>query len=198
MRMQENRLRGRVAAAVGTAALTFVLALPAMGQTRLHSGFNLLSESQDVQIGRQSAAQIDLQMPMVTDPVVTGYVTRVGQRLAASAGGPQFGYRFRVTNLSDINAFALPGGFVYVNRGLVESVHNEGELAGVMAHEIAHVALRHSTTQITRAYVAQAGIGALGSLFGRGSSGTTAQIVQSVGGFGLNALFLKYSRTAES
>jgi predicted Zn-dependent protease len=183
---------------VAATMLSAIAVSSAMGQTSLHTGFNLLSPDQDVQIGQQSAAQIDQQMPMITDPVVTGYVAQLGQRLAASAGGPKFTYRFRVTNLSDINAFALPGGFVYVNRGLIENVRSEGELAGVMAHEISHVALRHSTTQITRAYMAQAGVGLLGTLFGGNSSSTTTQIVQAVGGFGLNALFLKYSRTAES
>jgi predicted Zn-dependent protease len=190
--------RQRLAATLAAIVLVSSIALPAAGQTPLRSGFSLLTPEQDVQIGQQSAAQIDQQMPMVTDPVVTQYVERLGQRLAANAGGPRFTYRFRVTNLSDINAFALPGGFVYVNRGLIENVRNEGELAGVMAHEISHVALRHSSSQITRAYMAQAGVGLLGALFGHGQSGTTTQIVQAVGGFGFNALMLKYSRTAES
>ncbi|HEV8231561.1 MAG TPA: M48 family metalloprotease, partial [Thermoanaerobaculia bacterium] len=120
----------------------------------------------------------------------------VGRRLAANAPGPKFPYSFKVVNASDINAFALPGGPVYVTRGIVETVRNEGELAGVMAHEISHVALRHGTNQASKAYLAQAGIGLLGGMIG--GAGATGQIIQTVGGFGLNALFLKFSRTAES
>src|SRR4029078_9749908 len=99
-----------------------------------------------------------------------------------------------VVDVSDINAFALPGGFMYVNRGLIEAVRNEGELAGVMAHEMSHVVLRHGTNQASKAYLAQAGLGVLGGVLG---GGAMSQVIGAVGGFGLNSLFLKFSRTAE-
>ena len=167
-------------------------------QTAVKSGFNVFSPEQDIQIGQQSAAEAERQLPILRDPSIAGYVDRVGRRLAANAPGPRFPYTFKVVNASDINAFALPGGPVYVTRGVVEAVRNEGELAGVIAHEISHVALRHGTNQASKAYLAQAGIGILGGILGGGGGSGTGQIIQAVGGFGLNALFLKFSRTAES
>ena len=167
-------------------------------QTKIKSGFNLFSAEQDVQVGQQSAAQAEQQMPILNDRNVNDYVNRIGQRLAANAGGPQFQYRFRVVNASDINAFALPGGFVYVNRGVLDAARNEGEVAGVLAHEIAHVSLRHGTHQASKAYMAQAGISILGGILGAKVGQGTADIINAVGGFGLNALFLKYSRDIES
>jgi len=182
-------------------ALSCVLAVLAatgvQAQTSLRSGFNIFSVSQDTEIGRQSAAQVESQMPMLNDPMADRYVQALGARLAAQAPGPKFDYHFRVTNQSEINAFALPGGYVYVNRGLLANVQDEGELAGVLAHEIAHVALRHPTSQASKAYLAQAGLGVLGGMFGRGGN-STGSIMNSLGGFGLNTLFLKFSRTAES
>jgi beta-barrel assembly-enhancing protease len=181
------------------AAITWTFAIaPAQAQTQVKPGFNIFSVAQDAEIGAQSAAQVDRQLPMVNDAAVSRYVSALGAKLAAQAPGPRFNYRFRVANLSDVNAFALPGGYIYVHRGLIENSRSEGELAGVMAHEIAHVALRHPTNQVSKAYLAQAGIGILGGLLGGRSQSGTSQIVSAVGGFGLNTLFLKFSRTAES
>jgi len=182
--------------AVAAAWLTLG-ALAADAQTVVKPGFNLFTTNQDIQIGSQSAAKVEQQMPMFTDAQAQRYVETLGSRLAAKAPGAKYPYRFRVVNLSDVNAFALPGGFIYVHRGLLERVHSEGELAGVMAHEIAHVALRHPTNQVSKAYLAQAGLGILGGLLG-GRSQNTGQIINTVGGFGLNSLFLRFSRTMES
>ena len=104
------------------AALMFTLLLPlaASAQTKVKAGFNLFSAQDDVQIGAQSAAQAEQQLPILRDSQVQAYVDRIGQRLAANAGGPQFNYQFRVVNASDINAFALPGGYIYVNRGVLD------------------------------------------------------------------------------
>jgi Zn-dependent protease with chaperone function len=188
----------RIAVGLGLAAFV-VLSSEALAQTPVKSGFNVFSPEQDIEIGRQSAAQAERQLPILRDYSVEGYVDRVGRRLAATTPGPKFPYTFKVVNASDINAFALPGGPVYVTRGLIDSVRNEGELAGVMAHEIAHVALRHGTNNASKAYLAQAGIGILGGVLGGGGGGgATGQIIQAVGGLGLNVLFLKFSRTAET
>ena len=165
-------------------------------QTQVKPGWNIFSVEQDVEIGRQSAVEAERQLPMLRDASVDRYVNAVGQRLAAVAPGPKFPYQFKVANLSDLNAFALPGGFLYVNRGLIEASRSEAELAGVLAHEVAHVALRHGTANASKAYLAQAGVGILGGLLG-GQSATTRGIIEAVGGLGLNALFLKYSRAAE-
>src|SRR3954453_18321613 len=182
-------------------ALVTVLMLSAGiadAQTKIKAGFNLFSTQDDAQIGAQSAVQAEQQMPIVRDANVENYVNRIGQRLAANAGGPQFQYRFRVVNASDINAFALPGGYVYVNRGVLEQARNEGEVAGVLAHEISHVSLRHGTHQASKAYLAQAGISILGGILGGHVGAGAAQIINTVGGIGLNAVFLKYSRDLET
>ena len=183
------------------AAIAFLLAmtpLATFAQTNVKPGWNLFSPEQDVQVGQQSAGQAEQQLPIVSDSQIESYVDGIGQKLAQNAGGPQFQYRFRVVNSSDINAFALPGGFVYINRGVLEQAKNEGEVAGVIAHEISHVALRHGTHQASKAYAAQAGISILGGLLGGRVGQGTADIINAVGGFGLNALFLKYSRDLES
>jgi Zn-dependent protease with chaperone function len=194
----ETKRNTRVAATVMAAAFAAFTAAPAFAQTPVKAGFNVFSVEQDVEIGRQSAIEAERQLPLLRDSSIQSYVEQVGRRLAESAPGPKFPYTFKVVNASDVNAFALPGGPTYVTRGLIETVRNEGELAGVMAHEIAHVALRHGTNQASKAYLAQAGIGILGGLLGGGGGSTTAQIAQAIGGFGLNALFMKFSRTAET
>jgi Zn-dependent protease with chaperone function len=182
-------------------ALAIALALVAgvaEAQTKVNPGWNMFSPQQDVEIGAQSAAEAERQLPLVRDADVESYVNRIGQKLAANAGGPQFQYRFRVINASDINAFALPGGFVYLNRGIIENARNEGEVAGVLAHEIAHSALRHGTHQASKAYAAQAGLQILGGLLSGKVGNNTAQILNVVGGVGMNALFLKFSRELET
>jgi Zn-dependent protease with chaperone function len=189
----------RIRRAATAACVAFTVGSGAVvAQTQVKSGFNVFSPEQDIEVGRQSAAEAERQLPLLRDPAVQGYVERVGRRLADAAPGPKFPYTFKVVNASDVNAFALPGGPTYVTRGLIETVRNEGELAGVMAHEISHVALRHGTNQASKAYLAKAGIGILGGLLGGGGGSATGSIVQALGGFGLNALFLKFSRTAES
>ncbi len=165
--------------------------------THFKPGFNLFSEQQDIELGQQSAQEVLRQMPLVNDAQIQTFITQVGERLAAKAPGYKFPYQFKVTATRDVNAFALPGGFMFVNAGAIAAAKNEGELAGVMAHEIAHVALRHGTNQATKAYIAQAGLSVLGGLAG-GEDSDLGQIVQAIGGAGANAIFLKFGRTAET
>src|SRR5439155_17428006 len=113
MQAQHSFVLRRVSALV----LTLLLVPLASAQTKIKSGFNLFSPQQDVEVGQQSAAAAEQQLPILRDATVQSYVDRIGQKLAANAGGPGFQYRFHVVNASDINAFALPGGFIYVNRG---------------------------------------------------------------------------------
>lgn len=183
---------------VAVAIALLLCAGVADAQTKIKSGFNLFSAEQDVEIGRQSAAQAEAQLPVLRDAEVNAYINDIGQRLARNAGGPNFPYQFKVVNASDINAFALPGGPIYINRGIIDQSKNEGEVAGVIAHEIAHVALRHGTHQASKAYAAQAGISILGGLLGGKVGSGTANIINAIGGFGLNALFLKFSREMET
>ena len=183
-----NRIRrGGIAAAL--VAMTLSFAPPA-------GAVNLFSVQQDVQAGRQAASQVERQMPMVRDSQVNNYVNAIVQRLAANAGGPQFQYRARVVTSRELNAFSLPGGFIYVNSGLISAVRSEDELAGVLAHEIAHVAERHGTEQATKAYGAQAGVGLLAGLLG-GRDGRVGIPEQIIGSLGVNAAFMKFSRNAE-
>jgi Zn-dependent protease with chaperone function len=165
-------------------------------QTKIKPGFNLFSVDQDKEIGQKSAAEAERQLPILHDRAVEAYVTAVGKRLAAAAPGANYAYQFKVVNASDINAFALPGGYLYFNRGLIEAAKTEGQLAGVMAHEISHVALRHGTNQASKAYLGQMGLGVFAGLIGKDNS-STGNTINAVGGFGLNTLFLKFSRTDE-
>jgi predicted Zn-dependent protease len=166
-------------------------------EPRFKPGFNLFSPEQDVQIGRQSAQQILVETPMLDDPEIDAYVKQLGAKLASKAAGERFPYQFQVVATREINAFALPGGFLFVNAGAIAAARNEGELAGVMAHEIAHVALRHGTNQASKAQLARAGLGILGSIAGGGENSDLGEAVNAIGGLGANMLFLKYGRAAE-
>ena len=179
----------RLAVAGSLLAATLASAAPA-------AAVNLFSVEQDVQAGRQAASQVERQMPILRDAQVTSYVNAIVRRLAAQAPGPEFPYQVKVVNSAELNAFALPGGYLYVNRGLIRAVRSEAELAGVLAHEIAHVAERHGTEQATKAYGAQAGVGLLAGILGGRDRrvGLPEQIVASLG---VNAAFMKFSRNAE-
>jgi hypothetical protein len=159
-------------------------------------GFNLFTPQQDVEVGRRSAEQIASQVPILNDAPTVNYIRALGAKLAAKAPGEKYPYQFNVIATRDINAFALPGGFVFVNAGAIMAAKDEGELAGVLAHEITHVALRHGTSQASKAYLAQKGLGILGRVFGREND--LGQIVGAVGGTGANMLFLRFGRTAET
>ncbi|HUQ31049.1 MAG TPA: M48 family metallopeptidase [Pyrinomonadaceae bacterium] len=183
-------------------ALALVLfATPLMAQTRISYHSNKYKTTDDVQAGRQAAAEVEQQLPILNDSAVQAYVERVGQRLVSAIPQefqhPEFRYYFKVVNARDINAFALPGGPMYVNRGMIEAARNEGEMAGVMAHELSHVALRHGTAQATKAqkYSILQGIGAIaGAVIGGAPGAIIGQGSQAAVG----AYFLKFSREYET
>ena len=131
-----------------------VMPFSALAQTQIKYHSNKYSIQDDVKLGRQAAQEVESQMPLLRDETVRGYVENVGRRLVAGIPSQyqhsEFDYFFKVVNARDINAFALPGGPMYVNRGMIEAARTEGEMAGVMAHEIAHVALRHGTAQASK------------------------------------------------
>lgn len=184
---------------LGIAILTFIPAQLVYSQrTPLKpGGWNLFSPQQEVEVGLQTSKEAEKQMPMLNNSRVDDYLNRLGKRLAGNASGEKYPYQFRCVNDANINAFALPGGYIFVNRGTIESADNEAELAGVIGHEIGHVALRHGTNQATKQYIAQGGASViLGSLLGKKSSVTS--ILSQLGtGFVLNSVFLKYSRDDE-
>ncbi|MCA1607168.1 MAG: M48 family metalloprotease, partial [Acidobacteria bacterium] len=142
-----NSVQRLMAAVVGFALLAMPLSVVAQTQVKLHS--NKYKIADDIKVGRQAAAEVEQQLPILHDAEVTSYVSRVGQRLVNNIPSefrhPGFQYYFKVVNARDINAFALPGGPMYVNRGMIEAARTEGEMAGVMAHELSHVFLRHGT-----------------------------------------------------
>ena len=196
MRRGHHRLGGLLLAAM---ALGGSLPDLAPAQTRSQQpepGFNLFTVEQDIELGRQSAVEAEKQLRLLSDRNVDSYLNRIVQRLAAGAPGAKYPYQIKAVNATEINAFALPGGPMYVNRGLVQAARNEAELAGVLAHEMAHVAMRHGTHQASKVYLTRSGLGILGGLLGR-QSGSTAKLLNAIGGVGLNAVFLKFSRDDE-
>jgi hypothetical protein len=165
-------------------------------RTRLKPGVNLFTPEQDIELGKQNAAQVEKQLPLLNDARVDKYLNDLGQKLAAHAPGYKFPYQYKCMNDMAINAFALPGGFIYINRGTIESADTEAQLAGVMAHETSHAALRHGTNQATKAQLTSVPFAILGAM--GGGSSVTGLLGQLVAGFSLNSILLKYSRTDET
>ena len=181
------------------AALSLLLAAAAWaadGRTALTPGWNMFSPQQDIEVGQQVSMDAERQLPMLENARVDDYVNALGRRLAAKAPGEKYPYRFKVVNDRAINAFALPGGPIYINRGVIDAADSESQLAGVIAHETAHVALRHGTNQASKASAAQVPLAILGGILG--STSTTAMLAQLGGSFAVNSVLLKYSRTAET
>ena len=155
-------------------------------------GLDWYSIETDIKIGKSYAQQIEASMKMIQDPVVTEYVNRIGQNLVRNSDA-KVPFTIKVVDSDDINAMALPGGFFYVNSGLILAADDEAELAAVMSHEIAHVALRHGTRGQTRADIAN--IMTIPLIFVGGGIGYAAR---QVAGIGLPLTFLKFSRGFES
>ncbi|MDT5120726.1 MAG: hypothetical protein QOC96_208 [Acidobacteriota bacterium] len=150
------------------------------------------SMEKEVAIGRQLAAEVDRQAKFVDDPVITEYVNRVGQNIVIHSDA-KVPFTIKVIDSDEVNAFALPGGFFYVNKGLLLAADNEAELAGVMAHEIAHVAARHAMENQTKASLMQYGAIAATILTG----GILGEVIYDTAGLWLPLSFLKFSRSAE-
>lgn len=188
----------RVAALVSV--LTLSLSVAAGAQTPIERHNNSFSPEQDVKLGQQAAAEVRQQLPMLNDERTEEFVERIGERLVAEIPAewdqPAFRYSFDVVNLSEINAFALPGGPMFLHRGMIEAAKTEAEVAGVMAHELAHVVLRHGTVQATKGQKFQIGAVA-GQILGAIVGGTAGDVIAAGSQFGLGAYFLKYSREYE-
>ena len=169
-------------------------------QTPVVAPKNKYSPSDDVKLGQDAAKQVEKEMPVMRDSEVNGYLTSIGRRLAENIPPefrhPEFHYSFTGVNLKEINAFALPGGPMFINRGMIEKAHTEGEVAGVMAHELSHVALRHGTAQQTKATPYAVGEVA-GQILGAIVGGTRGQILSQASQFGIGTYFMKFSREYE-
>jgi predicted Zn-dependent protease len=167
-----------------------------IGKRKINGGFiNWMSVGleKEVALGRYLAAEIDREAKFVDDPVITEYVNRVGQNLVLHSDA-KVPFTIKVIDSDEVNAFALPGGFFYVNKGLILAADNEAELAGVMAHEIAHVAARHAVENQAKATLMDYGLLA-GSIFLGGIPGL---IVNNAGPLAALLGFMKFSRGAES
>jgi beta-barrel assembly-enhancing protease len=169
---QPSRGRGFIAF-----ILSICLCMPSLLEARVQPshGFDMFSASEEVKAGQQAAQEVQKQLPMLPDssPVVK-YVQSLGAQLAAHAPGEKWPYSFHVVNQKEINAFALPGGPVFVHLGTIQAADNEAELAGVLAHEISHVVQRHGTRAASKQMAAQLPLAVLGGMLGRGALAQTA------------------------
>jgi Zn-dependent protease with chaperone function len=191
-------MRRRIAPLTVVAA--FLVSLPLVAQTKIVAPKNKYSPAEDVKVGQEAAAEVRKQMPMLRDGSVDNFVDRIGDRLAdeipAEFNQPAFRYSFDVVNMSDINAFALPGGPMFLNRGMIEAARTDAEVAGVMAHELSHVILRHGTAQATAGQKYQIGSIA-GQILGAIIGGRTGNVIQQGSQIVPGVVFMKYGREYE-
>ena len=166
-------------------------------RTQFKAAWNFYSPQEDIKLGKQVAVDAEKQLPSCNAPKVDTYLTELGKKLIAKlpTGGVEYPWEFHCVNDKAINAFALPGGYVFVNRGAIAAADNEAQLAGVIAHELSHVALRHGTAEATKAQAAQAGVGIIGAIFGGNAGGA---LLTELGRFSAGGVLLRYSRTAET
>jgi predicted Zn-dependent protease len=161
---------------------------PVTGKSEL----SLVSESQEIEMGKQSAQEVAQTIGLYDDASAQAYVAEIGKPIAAKSERPNLPWEFHVVDDASVNAFALPGGFIYVTRGLMTTINDEAEFATVVGHEIGHVTNRHSVQMISKSQLAQLGLG-IGSIL----SSDIAKFGQ-LASAGLQVLFLKYSRDAEN
>lgn len=192
--------RSRTSTFVLAAVAAFTLTGNSAAQTRIQAPKNSYSPQQDVELGRKAAAEVRQQLPMLDDGRTENFVEDIGQRLIAQIPGefrhPEFRYTFDVVNLREINAFALPGGPMFLHRGMLEAARTDGEVAGVMAHELSHVILRHGTAQASKGQKFQIGAVA-GQILGAIVGGRTGSVIAQGSEIGLGTYFLKYGREYE-
>ena len=182
-----TRLRGWTLAVVCAATLAGCARNPVTGKRELA----LISESQEIAMGKQAAEQVGQSMGLVDDEELQAYVHRLGTELAAESERPELPWQFQVIDDPTPNAFALPGGFIFVTRGLLSLINSEAELVSVLGHEIGHVTARHSVNQLSKAQLAQLGLG-VGMVLAPKLQG-----LGQLAGAGLGLLFLKYGRDDE-
>jgi hypothetical protein len=159
-------------------------------------GMNFFKKEQDVQMGREYAQQIEQQVDVIQRGPLTDYIHMLGQKIVEQKEAGGFPYVFKVVNDPTINAFALPGGPVYIHTGILLNAENEGQLMGVIAHEVAHIALRHSTNQVSKSYLIQLPA-MLAGMYGQQRGGITGMLAQLGVGLGANGVLMKFSRSAE-
>jgi Zn-dependent protease with chaperone function len=185
-----------------TAAVLFLigllLAAPVLADYRedVGKGLNFFSRESERSMGQRYSEELNAKLPLITDPFVTEYIDQLGRKLVDNSLQPDMNYHFFVVNDREINAFALPGGYIYVNRGLIEAAEDESEVAGVLGHEIGHVVGRHSTNQMSKQLLLTGIL--LGAAVGVGAkSEKWGQAVAALGGIGVFFTTMKFSRDHE-
>jgi predicted Zn-dependent protease len=159
------------------------------------AAITLISVKDEIEIGREAQREVRAKVPELTNAAITSYVRAVGRRIAARADGPKYPYSFSVANYRELNAFALPGGPVWINRGVLHAAEHEAQLAGVIAHEVAHIARRHAARQITNTLIANGLLGLLGAVLGNDPGG--ARAAQRGAQVLASGYLLKFSRDDE-
>ena len=190
-----NQHRAKLASVVAAIAVALACATRQPGDP-ISPGYNTYSVEQDVAIGKEAAAEIRKQADVVNDQRLQSYLNAIGQSLARQPEARDYPYSFTLINEPSINAFALPGGPIFVHVPLLNATSSEAELAGVLAHEISHIALRHGTSQASKAQMVQLPAVLAGAAIGQES--VLAQLGQLGLGLGVNSLIMKYSRSAET
>ena len=156
-----------------------------------------VTQQQEIQLGKEAAAQVEKSMEVVKNPTVEAWLNRIGGKLAKTPEANAYPYYFKLVNEESINAFALPGGPMYVHTGLLKAADSESQVAGVLAHEMSHVALRHGVAQMSKAQTMQTLFGLAGAAAGMTGSGLISEIGQIGSGLGLNLSLTKFSRDYE-
>ena len=172
------------------------------GQVEVKIQKTSLTRAQEIDLGKQAAADVERQMELVKSPEVEAWLNMIGQKLAKTPQANAYPYYFRLVNDDSINAFALPGGPMFVHTGLIKAADNEAEVVGVLAHEMSHVALRHSAAQIGKQQTWGTLFGVLGAAAGaitssNGSCGALCQVAQTGAGLGGSSVMMKFSRGYE-
>ena len=176
------------------AGLGLWLVAAAVAPTTVSAQISLVSVAQEIEIGKAADAQVRKDMPVLRDAEVAAYVQGIGRRLVAKASGPKYPYAFAVVNNREVNAFALPGGPIWMMRGVFQTATKESQVAGVLAHEVAHVAQRHAASKLTQATLANWGLDLLGAVLGNTAGAGAAQMAA---GLLTSGVFLKFSRDDE-
>ena len=181
-----SRLKGLI-----LAALLMIFSSCAVNPVSGKHELMLLSEAEEIQLGRQTDAQVASQYGIYKDGELTGYLNQMGKKMAKISHRPNLPYEFKILDTPVVNAFAVPGGYVYFTRGILANLNSEAELAGVMGHELGHITARHSAQQYSRSQLAQMALG------GAMMFSETASILAPLAQMGVGLLFLSYSRDNE-
>src|SRR5262245_33017930 len=199
-----STMRTRASAVRGLAIVVALLVAspPGVAQTEIKPPKNKYKPTKDVELGKEAAAEVRKQYPIIHDEVIAGYLGKLGDRLVAAAPSnlkePIYEYSFTPVNVKEINAFALPGGPMFVNRGMFEAASAEGEVVGVMAHELSHVLLRHGTANMTKAENPWLQLGQIAGVVGGAVVGGAAgSAIMQGSQLGLGSVLLRYSRDFE-